>query len=62
MEQNKQLEKYFEGSSPVCVFGEVNSNIEPKCDKCGAEFCTKCGGVKNRPSQNVLPCECALNI
>ena len=61
MDQPKQSEKSFVGSCPVCMMGEVDSNTKPKCDKCGAEFCEQCGGVKNRQSQNVLSCECVLN-
>ena len=61
MDQPKYPEMCFVGSCPVCIVGEVNSNTEPKCDRCGAEFCTKCGGIKNRESRNVLPCECVLN-
>ncbi|MFA6533995.1 MAG: hypothetical protein WCT37_02365 [Patescibacteria group bacterium] len=46
----------FEGSCPICRIGEVTGT---KCQKCGAKFCSKGGGVKNRSfSPNVALCKC----
>ena len=45
-----------EGSCPVCRTGEVDDH---KCNRCGAEFCSKCHGIANDvKSENVLPCKC----
>lgn len=50
------METGLGGSCPVCRFGDVDHD---KCDRCGAKFCTKCGGSVNRSySPNVLPCTC----
>jgi len=49
----------FQGSCPVCTLGEIESNDKPVCSKCGREFCTKCGGVRNGAvSTKVLSCSC----
>ncbi len=44
-----------EGSCPVCWLGEVDNH---KCDRCGAEICPKCHGLKNMWSPNLERCLC----
>jgi len=51
-------------SCPVCELGRVDSHRFFKsgltsaiCDRCGAEFCLKCHGLKNRISLNVSMCQ-----
>ena len=53
----------FRGSCPICRLGEIDSDEEPKCDYCKAEFCVHCGCVKvgtNLVSTSMQFCECQV--